>query len=72
MDMEATLGQITALLGRYTQFRCVHRISTYKSVLGIRVRMFLGLLDPDLDPIVIWILPYSHKGVERTEKILTK
>jgi hypothetical protein len=40
------------------------------SVLGIR--MFLGLLDLDLDPIGIWILPYSHKGVEQTEIMLAE
>ncbi len=42
------------------------------SVLGIRIRMFLGLLDPDSlvrgmdpDPALarIQILPFSHKGV---------
>jgi hypothetical protein len=53
-------------------------------MLGIRIRMFLGLPDPD--PLVrgtvrIRILPFPHKGVERTgimlenkilHKILTK
>jgi hypothetical protein len=46
-------------------------------VLGIRLRsliwMFLGLPDPD--PLVrgmFRILPFSHKGVERTEIMLAK
>jgi hypothetical protein len=42
--------------------------------------MFLGLPDPDPDPLVrgtdpgslIRILPFSHKGVERTEIMLAK
>jgi hypothetical protein len=46
----------------------------YLPVLGIpRNRMFLGLPDPD--PLVkcgSGILPFSHKGVERTEIILAK
>jgi hypothetical protein len=50
---------------------------TKTPVLGIRV--FLGLPDPDPDPLVeVWIriririLPFSHKCVERTEKMLEK
>jgi hypothetical protein len=38
------------------------------AVLGIRIRMFLGLQDPDPAPD----LPFSHKDVERTEIILAK
>ncbi len=41
----------------------------------IRIRMFLGL--PDSDSFVrgmepVWILPFSQKGVERTETMLAK
>jgi hypothetical protein len=46
-------------------------------MLGIQIGilMFLGLPDPDplvkgTDPDMIWILPFSHKGVERTEIML--
>ncbi len=39
--------------------------------------MFLGLPDPGPDPLVevrirLRILPFSHKGVEGTEKMLAK
>jgi hypothetical protein len=45
---------------------------TFLAVLGIRIRMFFGLPDPDpLAEIGIQIrlriLPFSHKGVEQTE-----
>jgi hypothetical protein len=29
-------------------------------------------MDPDLFRLRIWILPFSHKGVERTERLLAK
>ncbi len=46
-------------------------------VLGIRIRMFLGLPDPDplvsgTDPDPARILPFSHKCVERTEIMAAK
>jgi hypothetical protein len=43
-----------------------------EAVLGIRIRMFLGLPDPD--PLVRGPDPpfFSHKGVERTEIMLAK
>jgi hypothetical protein len=48
----------------------VHVITLWlQAVLGIRIRMirmFLGLPDPDPDPL-FRILPLSHKGVQRTE-----
>jgi hypothetical protein len=58
--------------------------SFFSAVLGIRIRihrirMFLGLQDLDPDPLVrgtvrirIRILPFSHRGVERTEIMLAK
>jgi hypothetical protein len=55
-------------------------IYTLYPVLGIRIRMFLGLPDPvpffrgpdpalDTDPS---LFSFSHKGVELTEKMLAK
>jgi hypothetical protein len=43
-------------------------------MVGIRIRMFLRILDPDPDPLVRCVdqdpLTFSHKGVERTEIML--
>jgi hypothetical protein len=50
-------------------------------VIGIRIRMFLGLpdpdplvigTDPDLTPALYGTFPFSHKCVERTEIMLAK
>ncbi len=68
------------LVGNWTirqPFR-VFILAFLTTVLGIRirnriqrVRMFLGLPDPELDPLVM-ILPFSYKDVERTEIMLSK
>jgi hypothetical protein len=49
-------------LSPYQQVRYHKNMSTYilkllKPVFQIRVRMFLGLLDPDLDPVIICMDP---------------
>ncbi len=51
----------------------MRRMSLKKPVVGIRIRMFLGLPDPD--PLIraevcIRILPFSHKDGEQTEIML--
>jgi hypothetical protein len=45
--------------------------AVFLPVLGIQIRMFLGLPDPD--PLVrgTWILPFSDKG-ERNERMQIK
>jgi hypothetical protein len=57
------------------------KLQVLRPVLEIRIRMFCGLPDPDpfiSDESQVWIriririLPFSQKGVERTEIMLTK
>jgi hypothetical protein len=76
------LGGVEISQGKPCGRSLFYTVIDFKALLGIRIRiqirrisMFSGLPDPDLlvrgrIRIRLWILPFSHKSVERTEIIV--